>query len=365
MIRRTRCLRASVALLSLLVAAAAGAQTAPDKLIILGFDGVDAKLTEQWMNEGKLPNLAKLRAEGSFSPLRPTIPSQTPVSWSTFSTGLNPGRHGVFDFLKRDPQTYVPAFAAAEEGSEPFLFGRQNGPVVGAIAGLTLLAAMRATNVSRLVFSSTAAVYGEPLKQPIEEDDPTKPTNPYGQSKLAFEGALHWYGPAYNLRFASLRYFNAAGATERCGEMHEPETHLIPIVLQVAAGKRSHVDVYGDDYPTPDGTCVRDYIHVIDLARAHVLALSAISERSRIFNLGCGGDGYSVKQVIDVAREVTGKEIPVRMAQRRAGDPAVLIASSERIKTELGWKPEFQDLRAVIGSAWRWQQNHPEGYDSH
>jgi len=243
---------------------------------------------------------------------------------------------------------------------EPAQYYRNN-----VVAGLTLLAAMRATNVSRLVFSSTAAVYGEPLKQPIEEDDPPKPTNPYGQSKLAFEGALHWYGPAYNLRFASLRYFNAAGATERCGEMHEPETHLIPIVLQVAAGKRSHVDVYGDDYPTPDGTCVRDYIHVIDLAPAHVLALSAISERSRIFNLGCGGDGYSVKQVIDVAREVTGKEIPVRMAQRRAGDPAVLIASSERIKNELGWKPEFQDLRAVIGSAWRWQQNHPEGYDSH
>ena len=232
------------------------------------------------------------------------------------------------------------------------------------VAGLTLLDAMREAGVNRIVFSSTAATYGEPEKQPIEETDPTRPTNPYGESKLAFERALSWYTEAYGLRYASLRYFNAAGASERCGEAHDPESHLIPIALQVAAGSREFVEVYGNDYQTPDGTCVRDYIHVIDLARAHILALGALDQGSRIYNLGCGGAGYSVNEVLAAAREVTGKDIRARVTARRAGDPSVLIASSEKIKRELGWKPQFQDLRVIIESAWRWTQAHPSGYDN-
>ena len=223
-------------------------------------------------------------------------------------------------------------------------------------AGLSLLDAMRACSVSKIVFSSTAAVYGEPEKQPIEESDRTMPTNPYGDTKLAFEHALKAYEHAYGLRYTSLRYFNAAGASERCGEIHDPETHLIPIVLQAAAGQRDFVDIFGNDYPTRDGTCVRDYIHVIDLARAHVKALEILDDRSDIFNLGCGGDGYSVKEVIETASDVTGLEIPTRVAGRRPGDPAVLVASSERIRSELGWQPEFQDLRVIIESAWKWMQ---------
>jgi UDP-glucose 4-epimerase len=230
------------------------------------------------------------------------------------------------------------------------------------IAGLALLDAMNDAGVKRIVFSSTAATYGEPAKQPIEESDPTVPTNPYGESKLAFEHALRWYDGAYGLRFASLRYFNAAGATERCGEVHDPETHLIPIVLQVATGRRAHVEIYGDDYPTRDGTCVRDYIHVVDLARAHIMALGALDEGSRIYNLGCGGEGYSVREVIETARSVTGRDIAVRVGARRAGDPAVLVASSAKIRQELGWKPVRQDLRVIIESAWKWMQEHPGGY---
>ena len=230
------------------------------------------------------------------------------------------------------------------------------------VAGLVLLDAMRDCGVSRIVFSSTAATYGEPEAQPIFESAPTNPTNTYGETKLAFERAMHWYEKAHGLRYASLRYFNAAGASEKCGEDHDPETHIIPITLQAATGKRTHVEIFGEDYPTPDGTCIRDYIHVIDLARAHILALDVLSERSSIYNLGCGGDGYSVRDVIDTARRVTGKEIPVRMGQRRAGDPAVLIASSDKIKSDLGWQPQFQDLGLIIESAWRWMQAHSNGY---
>ncbi len=230
-------------------------------------------------------------------------------------------------------------------------------------AGLALLDAMRECDVRRLVFSSTAAAYGEPAKQPIEETDPTEPTNPYGETKLALERALRWYEGAYGLHYASLRYFNAAGATAHCGEWHNPETHLIPLLLQAAAGTRASVEIYGDDYPTRDGTCVRDYIHVVDLARAHISALDILAERSAIYNLGCGGDGYTVKEVIDVARAVTGREIPVRTSARRAGDTSVLVASSGKIRRELGWSPQFQDLRLIIESAWAWWQTHPNGYE--
>ncbi len=233
------------------------------------------------------------------------------------------------------------------------------------VAGLVLLNAMRECQIKRIVFSSTAATYGEPEEQPIRETTPTNPTNTYGETKLAFEKAMHWFERAHGLRYASLRYFNAAGATEKCGEDHDPETHLIPITLQAAAGKRAHVEIYGDDYPTEDGTCIRDYIHVVDLARAHILALDVLSERSAIYNLGCGGDGYSVREVIETARRVTGKEIPVRMGPRRPGDPAVLIASSDKIKSELGWQPQFQDLGLIVESVWTWMRAHPDGYVNH
>lgn len=244
-----------------------------------------------------------------------------------------------------------------ESVEQPAKYYRNN-----VVAGLNLLDAMCDCGVRKLVFSSTAATYGEPAKQPIEETDPTNPTNPYGETKLAFERALGWYERAYGIRSASLRYFNAAGATERCGEWHDAETHLIPLVLQAAAGMRPDIQIYGADYQTRDGTCLRDYIHVVDLARAHILALRILDERSAIYNLGCGGEGYSVQEVIDTAREVTGREVTTRIVPRRAGDPAVLIASSEKIKGELGWQPEFQDLRVIVESAWKWLSEHPRGY---
>ncbi len=226
------------------------------------------------------------------------------------------------------------------------------------VAGRVLLQAMEASGAKKIVFSSTAAVYGEPERQPITESDRLQPTNPYGETKLQFEGELEQARTAHGINYASLRYFNAAGASERCGEMHDPETHLIPLVLQAATGKISHIDIFGEDYRTRDGTCVRDYIHVIDLARAHILAMNILDERSAIYNLGCGGSGYTVREVIDTVREVTGLEISERVAERRPGDPAVLIASSEKIKKELGWEPEFQDLRVIVDSAWRWLRRH-------
>ncbi len=240
-----------------------------------------------------------------------------------------------------------------ESVTDPRKYYRNN--VTG---GLALLDAMRAAGVDRLVFSSTAAVYGEPARQPIVEDDPLVPTNPYGATKLAFEQALAWYRQAYGLRSISLRYFNAAGATARRGERHDPETHLIPLVLQAAAGRRPYVTVFGTDYPTPDGTCVRDYIHVEDLARAHVLALCALATppvRAH-YNLGCGGTGFSVRQVIDAARRVTGRAIAEVVADRRTGDPAVLVASSDRIRAELGWHPRHTRLDDIIASAWNWMR---------
>src|SRR2546428_5359914 len=236
-----------------------------------------------------------------------------------------------------------------ESVQEPAKYYRNN-----VVAGLALADAMREHGVRWLVFSSTAAVYGDPAKQPIEESDPKAPTNPYGETKLAFENALRWYSSAYGLRSISLRYFNAAGATAPCRERHDPETHLIPVVLQAALGRLPEVTVFGTDYPTPDGTCVRDYIHVADLARAHVLALDALASGhpGGTYNLGCGGTGYSVTEVIEVARSVCGGRIPIRHGLRRVGDPAVLIASSSRISRDLGWQPRLQDLREIVRSAW-------------
>jgi UDP-glucose 4-epimerase len=229
------------------------------------------------------------------------------------------------------------------------------------IGGLTLLDAMLEAEVKKMVFSSTCATYGMPEKMPITEDTPQLPVNPYGESKLAFERALKWYDEAYGLRYAAMRYFNAAGASEHYGEDHEPESHLIPNVLRVALGQASHVNIFGEDYPTPDGTCIRDYIHVIDLAEAHILAMKVIDEKSRIYNLGYS-NGYSVAEVVEMARQVTGRRIPTERAARRPGDPPVLIANSDKATLELGWMPQHSELDRIIESAWNWHLSHPNGY---
>jgi UDP-glucose 4-epimerase len=255
---------------------------------------------------------------------------------------------------------HMAAYSSVAESCErPDEYHRNN-----VIAGIALLDAMREIEVKRIVFSSSAAVYGEPAKQPIDETAATQPTNPYGATKLEFENVLQKHDELYGSRYVSLRYFNAAGASKRCGEVHDPETHLIPLALQVAAGRRRHLEIFGEDYATPDGTCVRDYIHVVDLARAHVLALEAVNSGSAIYNLGCGGRGYSVREVIDTVAEVTGRDVPVRVGPRRAGDPPTLVASSDKIKRELGWQPQYQDLAVIVESAWRWMLAHPDGYES-
>lgn len=228
---------------------------------------------------------------------------------------------------------------------------------------LTLLECMLQQGTRRLVFSSTAALYGNPGRTAIEEDAPLCPTNAYGESKLLVERMLGWFHQIHGLRYASLRYFNAAGAAGDLGEDHRPESHLVPLVLQVAQGKRPSIAIYGADYDTPDGTCVRDYIHVADLAAAHLLALDALAGREQlIYNLG-NGRGFSVRQVVEVARKVTGHAIPAKDAPRRAGDPAVLVASSEKIRRELGWQPRSPELEQIVASAWEWRRQHPNGYD--
>ncbi|CAM3968794.1 UDP-glucose 4-epimerase GalE [Cohnella lubricantis] len=230
---------------------------------------------------------------------------------------------------------------------------------------LCLLEAMKKADVKYIVFSSTAATYGEPEKVPIEEFDRTQPTNTYGETKLAMEKMIRWFDVAHGVKYVSLRYFNAAGAHEsgKIGEDHSPETHLIPLVLQVALGQREFISVFGEDYPTEDGSCIRDYIHVSDLADAHLLALDRLRKGgdSAVYNLG-SGSGSSVKQVIETVREVTGHPIPVRVQERRAGDPAVLIASSERARSELGWSPRREKLSDIVASAWEWHREHPNGY---
>lgn len=229
------------------------------------------------------------------------------------------------------------------------------------IGGLTLLDAMLATEVKKIVFSSTCATYGMPEKMPITEDTPQMPVNPYGESKLAFERALKWYDEAYGIRSAIMRYFNAAGASQRFGEDHTPESHIIPNVLRVALGQATHVNIFGEDYPTPDGTCIRDYVHILDLADAHILALKVIEEKSRIYNLGFS-NGYSVAEVVEMARQVTGRHIPTEHAPRRPGDPPILIANSDKATLELGWMPQHSELDQIIESAWQWHLSHPNGY---
>lgn len=247
-----------------------------------------------------------------------------------------------------------------ESVRDPAAYYRNN-----VIGGIRLLDAMAGAGVPYLVFSSTAAVYGEPQEVPIPEEHPLVPANPYGATKLALEGAMRWYADAYGLKHMALRYFNAAGADPEgdIGEDHSPETHLIPLVLKAALGILPHLPVFGTDYPTPDGTCVRDYVHVTDLAQAHVLALEALASGvpSGVYNLG-NGNGYSVLEVIRAAEAVTGATIPVEYAPRRPGDPAILVASSGRAKRELGWRPVYAGLEAIIGTAWNWHKRHPQGF---
>lgn len=246
-----------------------------------------------------------------------------------------------------------------ESVAEPDRYFRNN-----TIIGMTVLDAMRRAGVSRLVFSSTAAVYGQPERVPIEETDRLEPINPYGMSKLCVEYMLRAYAQAYGLGCAALRYFNVAGASPRghIGEDHRPESHLVPLVLQVPLGKRPGIRIFGEDYDTPDGTCIRDYIHVMDLAEAHRLAAEAIEPgTAKAYNLG-NGEGFSVRQIIDACRDVTGHAIPAEGAPRRPGDPARLVASSRKAREELGWRPQYPDIRAIVDHAWNWHRTHPEGY---
>jgi UDP-glucose 4-epimerase len=233
------------------------------------------------------------------------------------------------------------------------------------LGSLSLLDAMRAAGVRRIVFSSTTATYGVPDRVPIDEDQPQRPINPYGFSKLVVEQALADYAAAYGLGYAALRYFNAAGASPAgdIGEDHDPETHLIPLVLQVALGQRPQIEIFGDDYPTPDGTCVRDYVHVDDLASAHLLALERLRPGQGLkLNLGTGR-GYSVREVIDACRQATGHPIPVKMGARRSGDPPALVADARRAREQLGWQPRYLEIGSIVETAWGWHQSHPQGYD--
>jgi len=255
-----------------------------------------------------------------------------------------------------DAVMHFAAYALVPESmAEPEAYFRNN-----LVGGINLVEAMIRARVKRIVFSSTCATYGQPERVPITEDTPQKPTNPYGESKLFFEKVLEWHRAIHGVSAVSLRYFNASGATARLGEDHDPETHLIPLVLQVPLGIRDKVKIYGDDYDTPDGTCIRDYIHIVDLARAHIMALEA--GVSGAFNLGTGA-GNSVLEVVKAAREVTGHPIPAEIAPRRSGDPARLVASAEKARKAFGWGPELTDVRTIVESAWKWHKAHPSGYD--
>ncbi len=268
------------------------------------------------------------------------------------------------DIFKQEDISCVIHFAAdslvGESMRNPLKYYRNN--VDGA---LSLIESMVAHNIRNIVFSSTAATYGEPKSCPITESSETQPTNPYGETKLAMEKIFKWADVAYGIRFVSLRYFNACGAdlSGEIGEDHKTETHLIPLILQVANAKREYISIYGSDYPTTDGTCIRDYIHVTDLADAHILATKYLEKGnpSDIFNLG-NGEGFSVREIIEESRNVTGHPIPVKVDSRRAGDPAVLIASNAKARQVLGWQPQFDDINTILSTAWNWHKNHPEGF---
>ena len=265
------------------------------------------------------------------------------------------GIRDVMRAVKPDAVVHFAAYALVGESMQnPMQYFENN---LG--GGLHLLDAMIRTGVKKIIFSSTCATYGQPEVMPMTEALPQRPTNPYGESKLMFETALRWEQERRGIQPVFLRYFNACGATEKYGEDHEPETHIIPNVLKVALGQAKAVPVFGDDYATPDGTCVRDYIHIVDLARAHILALE--KDVAGPFNLGTG-TGFSVRQVIETCREVTGHEIPVEISPRRPGDPDCLVAGAEKAKTVLGWNPQYPDLKTIVQHAWNWHRAHPRGY---
>jgi UDP-glucose 4-epimerase len=321
------------------------------KILVVGGAGyIGSVCTEKLLDQGHAVTIFDNLTEGHRTAADPR---------AEFVESDLQDRQSIEATLSRAHPDAVMHFAAnalvGESMQNPSKYFRNN---VG--NGLNLLDAMIATGVNRLVFSSTCAIFGPPDRVPIDETQPARPINPYGESKLAFERVLRWYGEIHGLKFVSLRYFNAAGASEKFGEHHRVETHLIPNVLKVALGEKPNVEIFGTDYDTPDGTCIRDYIHIVDLAKAHMLALD--SPKSEFYNLGTGG-GSSVREVIDAARKVTGRKIDIVEKPRRPGDPPRLIASSEKIKRELGWKPQFQSLDAIIESAWKWHQKFPRGYD--
>ncbi|MBW3613737.1 MAG: UDP-glucose 4-epimerase GalE [Actinobacteria bacterium] len=319
------------------------------KVLVVGGAGyIGSVVAQRLLDEGHQVSVADNLSKGH----RWAVPEGAPLEVVDL---LDP--EAVADLVARGSFEGVLHFAAlslvGESVLEPARYFRTN---VGGT--LNLLDAMRAAGVPRLVFSSTAAVYGEPDEVPIPETAHTRPTNPYGASKLAVDQLIGYEAAVSNVSAVSLRYFNVAGASGRQGEVHSPETHLIPLVLQAASGQRASVSIFGTDYPTPDGTAIRDYIHVDDLAAAHILALEAAQEPGhKVYNLG-NGSGFSVREVLDAARAVTGREIPAVEAGRRAGDPAVLVASSDRIRAELGWKAEKPELEAMIADAWAFLQRH-------
>lgn len=280
---------------------------------------------------------------------------------ATFVEGnlLDTGRvRATLEAHQIDAVMHLAAYALVGESvTDPGKYYRNN--VMG---GVSLLEAMKEAGTRRFVFSSTCAIFGQPARMPIDEDTPKAPLNPYGATKLAFEGALDAYERACGIRAICLRYFNAAGATARFGEDHTPETHLIPNLLRVALGQLPRATLHGDDYPTRDGTCVRDYVHILDLADAHARALDAVAEGSGRYNLGCGGEGYTVREVVEAVRRITGHPIPVEVGPRRPGDPATLVATSARARAGLGWVPRHQSIDAIVQSAWDWHRAHPRGY---
>ena len=319
-------------------------------LVVGGAGYIGSICAELLLNEGHEVAVFDNLTEGHRSAVDPR---------ANFIEGDLSERNEIESALTRVTPDAVMHFAAnalvGESMVNPSKYFRNN-----VAHGLNLLDAMVATDVRQLVFSSTCATFGPPERVPIDETLPQRPINPYGESKLAFEKILRWYDEIHQLRFVALRYFNAAGASENFGEDHRTETHLIPNVLQVALGRKPHVEIFGTDYETPDGTCIRDYIHILDLSRAHILALEA--PKSEFYNLGTGG-GSSVREVIESCRKITGREIPVLEMPRRLGDPPRLIAASEKIKRELGWQPQFQKLDTIIASAWKWHQQFPDGYE--
>ncbi len=323
------------------------------RVMVTGGAGyIGSVIVEELVRAGHTPVVYDSLVKGHRAALAPDVPLVEGDVRDTERVRRTLEQHGI--------EAVIHMAALIEVGlsvTQPHTFFENN---VG--GSLSVLRAMIQTGVKKYVFSSTAALYGDPDRLPITEDEPAKPTNPYGESKLMVEQMLRWDAPAHGLTATSLRYFNAAGATERNGELHEPETHLIPMVL-AAAEANQPVKIFGTDYPTRDGTTVRDYIHVVDLAQAHVLALHRDEPCLRVYNVG-NGNGHSVREVIAAAREVTGLPLPAEELSRREGDQIATVASSERIHSELGWQPRHADIHDILGSAWRWRQTHPRGYEA-